>query len=393
MFFLTMAPPSLLFTTERERVTTAEQIKRKLPNRDKPTLKNRIQNVNYTLQTPQKNVPRKKKKCWKNKADNTSTMSTARGKSQEKKATEQAKAASKQKPKEIQDDAIIDNSIITTDTNAKQYDIRGRMKIMGATEEQIEASTKPFSSAIGPGSMSDSIGSIIKSAAKVIRWKSRTPSAKELVDMVKIGLSPEEWLILSTALATQEEFDDRDIAKLLSYQEIIDLMIVLNRAAYTPPEVPCTKIKKNTSKATFTSSCWYGAQQALGSWYPNEKTKKKITPTIEAALQLAKVNKHTNASKLVTPRQDSKKRKKTTDKEGKSRKKASSEGTDSSENDEEMEVLSDSSDSVTHLKTVKGKKKTVDMDIDDEDDEEGQIGRASCRERLRTCRSRWSPYH
>ena len=22
-----------------------------------------------------------------------------------------------------------------------------------------------------------------------------------------------------------------------------------------------------------------------------------------------------------------------------------------------------------------------------------QIGRASCRERLRTCRSRWSPYH
>ena len=76
--------------------------------------------------------------------------------------------------------------------------------------------------------------------------------------------------------------------------KIIDLMIVLNRAAYTPPEVPCTKIKKNTSKATFTSSCWYGAQQAFGSWYPNEKTKKKITPTIEAALQLAKVNKHTN---------------------------------------------------------------------------------------------------
>ena len=185
------------------------------------------------------------------------------------------------------------------------------MKIMGATDEQVKASTKPFSSAIGPGSMSDAIGSIVKSAAKVMRWQTRTPSAKQLVDMVKTGLSPEEWLILCTAIATQEGFDDKDIAKLLSYQEIIDLMIVLNRAAYTPPKVPCTKIKKNQSKATFTSSCWFGVQQAPGSWYPNEKTKKKITPNIKAALQLTKENKHTNASKLVTPRQDSKKRKKT----------------------------------------------------------------------------------
>ena len=191
------------------------------------------------------------------------------------------------------------------------------MKIMGATDEQVKASTKPFSSAIGPGSMSDAIGSIVKSAAKVMRWQTRTPSAKQLVDMVKTGLSPDEWLILCTAIATQEGFDDKDMAKLLSYQEIIDLMIVLNRAAYTPPEVPCTKIKKNQSKATFTSSCWYGAQQALGSWYPNEKAKKKITPNIKAALQPAKENKHTNASKLVTPRQDSKKRKKTPEKHNK----------------------------------------------------------------------------
>ena len=119
--------------------------------------------------------------------------------------------------------------------------------------------------------------------------------------MIKTGLTPEEWLLLCTTLATQEGFDDKNVASLLSFDEIIDLMVVLNRAGYTPPEIPCTKIKHKKSKATFTSSCWYGVQQVLGSWYPNEKNKKTITPNIDEALRLAEANKRTNSSKMVTP--------------------------------------------------------------------------------------------
>ena len=105
-----MAPPSLLTTTKRERVTTVEKIKKELPTRDKTTLKKRIQNIHKTLQTPKKNVLCKKRKCWKAKEDNTSTMNAERDISQGKAAKDQT--ASKQTNKEIKDDAIIDNSMV-----------------------------------------------------------------------------------------------------------------------------------------------------------------------------------------------------------------------------------------------------------------------------------------
>ena len=308
-------------------------------------------------------------------ADSTNTKVTKtvdKAKDLSKKTKQQSKGNT---DATIKDDAIIDNSVVTTEINGRKYDIRARMKIMGATEEQILESVKPFQSAIGPGSMSDSIGNVIKSAAKVMRWQQKIPSQKQTMEMIKIGLTPEEWLFLCTALATQEGFDDKNVSTLLSYDEIIDLMIVLNRAAYTPPEVPCTKIKNNKSKATFTSSCWYGAQQALGSWYPNEKNKKKITPNIDEALRLAEANKHTNSSKTVTPTSDSKKRKQATNKEEKSRKKSGNgDTTDSSENDDDMDVLSSSSESELEITRVLKAKKSdrMDVDEDEEDDEDSE---------------------
>ena len=375
-----MALIPVSITAARKRVSSVEHIKTHLPTRDKhkgKKLKDKGSISGKTRDETSSKRKNAKKKCWAVKADNTATMNAERSNTKAVatnapgKTTKPNKEPTTTSNKAVTDEAIIDNSYITTSVNRRKYDLRGRMKIMGATEEQIEASTKPFISAIGSGSMSEAVGNVIKSAAKIMRWTQKTPTPKQTAEMVKSGLTPEEWLILSTALATQEGYDDRNVAKLLNHEEIIDLMIVINRAAYTQPNVPCSKIKNNQSKATFTSSCWYGAQQALGSWH--EKTTKTKTPSIEDALKLAAKNKETNASKTATQRSESKKRKQTTEKGNKARKKATNDSNTESSDDDAMDVLSSSSSEADTTTAHKAKQsgKANDMDIDeDEDDDE-----------------------
>ena len=43
---------------------------------------------------------------------------------------------------------LIDNTTITTEPNGKSFDIRPRMKIFGATEQEMELSRKAYTSAI-----------------------------------------------------------------------------------------------------------------------------------------------------------------------------------------------------------------------------------------------------
>ena len=182
------------------------------------------------------------------------------------------------------DSQMIDDKEITTEVNVRTFKISNWMLENEATVEQIAASKIPFTKTLGIGSIQEALTAFFKIPAKVMRWQHKTPSSKEIAEVNKHGLKPEEWLLICTAMASQEGFDERNIPKLLSANEIIQALTLINRVAHTKPGVVCPRIFHSKTKATFTSSCWYGAKSALGSWYPNEKIGKLQDQTIKEAL-------------------------------------------------------------------------------------------------------------
>ena len=327
---------------------------------------------------------KKRQKNWTSKDSNTETMmaggerTTAKNKGQQKltDSNKKSKGTITQGKQVVITKEIIDNAMITTEPNGKRFDIRGRMKILGASDQQLELSTKAYTTAYGLGSLYDDLQQNVKEAAKVMRWKHQQPTPKAAQELSKKGLTPEEWLILCTAMATTEVFDQMMVDKYLTHKEIISLMILMNRAAHTKPSIVCARITNSKSKATLASSFWYGAKQALGSWYTNEKNTKSRTPTIEESLKLAAKNKEMNKTTMVTPVQASKKRKGSQAQDTKARKKTSQESGSDMSDDSENESLSDDDDDMELSAILKPTSKTA-MDIDSDEDTDNDTEMAS----------------
>ena len=269
------------------------------------------------------------------------------------------------------DKQMLDDKEITTEVNAQMYDISKWMQENEATAEQIASSKIPFTTTVGPGSIQEALTAFIKIPAKVMRWQHKTPSTKELQDVTKHGLKPEEWLLFCSAMASQEGFDERGIAKLLTTHEIIQALTMINRVAHTKPAVVCARILHSRAKATFTSSCWYGAKSTLGSWYPNEKVTKMRDQKIEEALQLAKSNKEKNSVTTDASKKTDKKKRRVRIETPKKSKKDDSD----SEDEDEGDILSsDEEDKVEITKTVAGNKAKAGSasESDSENEEESE---------------------
>ena len=138
---------------------------------------------------------------------NTATAATAKlGKNKRKDA--EVKGANKKSKDDTQameiektnDNQMIDDKEITTEVNVRTFDISNWMLENEATTEQIAASKIPFTKTLGIGSIQEALTAFIKIPAKVMRWQHKVPSPKEIAEVNKHGLKPEEWLLVGTLL-------------------------------------------------------------------------------------------------------------------------------------------------------------------------------------------------
>ena len=230
--------------------------------------------------------------CWKSANTNT-TMQTSDPANKRVRDSPQRTASKKTKDQEAKamdesfEDLILESGMVSTEVNNCMFDITPRIKEMGGTDEDVSTSKKAFLSMAGTGGMLTHLHAMVRLGGKVVRY-GKSPTTAQESDAVKSGLSAEEWLRFSTSLANKETHENMHVSEILNPEEQLKCMIFLNRVAHTGPQVTCGRVQYSKCKATSTSTCWYGAKTALGSWYVKDLTLKQKKLNIKSSLALAR---------------------------------------------------------------------------------------------------------
>ena len=249
---------------------------------------------------------------WSSRASNTSIpMSSTEGSKKRSKAP--TPSASNKKSNTGQMDlmevdqnepigpSILSARIVHTNVNTNYRDVLPTILDFGGTADHTAKSCIPFTGNTGTGGVAAELHRLVKIAAKATRFKGRTPSKKEESEVLKKGLRTTEWLTLASTIYRKEKYTSSDMNGILTDEEIVDLLVFLNRMAYTPPTITCTKVRNSQCTATSSSSCWAAAKQALGSHYHKATIKKQKKLNIATSLKDAEDKKRRKKQQKENP--------------------------------------------------------------------------------------------
>ena len=201
-------------------------------------------------------------------------------------------------------ETILEADFITTEINEKRFDLTPEVVAEGATEDQLKDVKRGFLCMTGTTGVMHMLTKVAKDAARVIVYKSKTLTKLQETAITKDGVSAENWLFFTTALANDHDFTKANVHMYLSLAEVQAARLFLMKVAHTAPQVMCSKVKFGKAPSTKASTCWYGAKTALGSWYHKLKEKKQRTLNLQESLLLAEQTKSPTKEQTKSPSKD-----------------------------------------------------------------------------------------
>ncbi|CAB9522813.1 hypothetical protein SEMRO_1344_G264690.1 [Seminavis robusta] len=169
------------------------------------------------------------------------------------------------------DSDIIPNDYVETKINPKTFDISSQLN-----ESYATVSKQPFLAQFGEGPrfLHDCLQKMSKIAAKMT-YRTDKLTDPQIQNLSRHGLTVSNWILAASCAATNADVFTKYITE---NQDAVAFKIFINRLAHTPPQVLFPgQIKNSRMKAYNASNAWYGAIQALGSWYQKIKKQKQLT--------------------------------------------------------------------------------------------------------------------
>ena len=275
---------------------------------------------------------------------------------------------------------LLNKNEVSTAVNHQLFDVFQALRNLRGEEDQLKDAKKPFTGVGGSGGISEKLHWAGKLAARVVKFRTTQLTTSQEQEIVRTGLSPEEWLTFCSAMSQVDVFEQYSVGTYLTPGEQLRMMIFLTRVAHTPPTAVCSQIRYSKCKASAASACWFGAKEAFGSWY--HKTDKKKQQTLNIRNSLSQIGLTTHTKEVVAQCESRGKmpvKKRPKDTEHPNKKKKSNPPT--ALGDEELEFPNQPEFHETEeekdeqKKSTKPHKEYLKEDMEDDDDpQENQVG-------------------